>query len=430
MEFPEIKGTCLGYGARSVSGSGSGAFTTAGVMQTAKAIVDLGIDDPDLFVAMGLFEEGIGPDRISDMATNVIFPDLIAFNTRILPELEITTKNITTTLKNGESYSADLIINPFEQNDTPVILVPTDILRDLPIAADWSDVAAAASKNQALRQKVNKQIAEIWRRRTLKDKDELRRWAMSSGDAFRIYLELLRGAKPKPYDTEGDPLGELVWRRLAETIANDQPFHLLNPPTPSPDDIAEIVGQIILQFQFLIEKRRLSEDLYHDDHPRPEKAAQRLFFAVAYAYCKANNLDLTPEADTGNGPVDFKMSSGFNGRVLVEIKLSTNSKVVAGYTRQLQTYEQAEETTRGFYVVINVGVCVEKINSLLQKRPAWKHQTEPPQKSYSLMGCGDLPRASCRASPCLTARKGSLLRGAEILSLHQLQHPQQIASRP
>jgi hypothetical protein len=101
MEFPEIKGTCLGYGAQSVSGSGSGAFTTAGVMQTAKAIVDLGIDDPDLFVAMGLFEEGIGPDRISDMATNVIFPDLIAFNTRILPELGITTKNITTTLKNG-----------------------------------------------------------------------------------------------------------------------------------------------------------------------------------------------------------------------------------------------------------------------------------------------------------------------------------------
>ena len=64
------------------------------------------------------------------------------------------------------------------------------------------------------------------------------------------------------------------------------------------------------QFQFLIEKRRLSEELYHEGDPRPEKSAQRLFFAVAHAYCKANNLDLTPEADTGNGPVDFKMSSG------------------------------------------------------------------------------------------------------------------------
>jgi hypothetical protein len=366
MEFPEIKGPCLGYGAQSVSGSGSGAFTTVGVMQTAKAIVDLGIDDPDLFVAMGLFEEGIGPDRISDMATNVILPDLLKFNTRILAELEIPTKKITLTLKNGASYSAALPINPFERNtETPIILVPTDILRDLPIASDWSDVADAASKNAALRHRVNKQIAEIWRRRTLKDKGTLRRWAMSNSDTFGLYLQLLRGAKPKPYDIEDDPLGELVWRRVAETIAEEQPFRLSNPQTPTVDGVAAIVKQIIEQFQFLIEKRRLSEDLYHGGNPRPEKAAQRLFFAVAHAYCKANNLDLTPEADTGNGPVDFKMSSGFEGRVLVEIKLSINSKVVAGFSKQLETYKESEETTRGFYIVIDVGAMGRKAEQLI-----------------------------------------------------------------
>ena len=43
MEFPEVKWTCLGYGAQTISGSGSGAFTTDGVMQTAREIVDLGI---------------------------------------------------------------------------------------------------------------------------------------------------------------------------------------------------------------------------------------------------------------------------------------------------------------------------------------------------------------------------------------------------
>jgi hypothetical protein len=96
---------------------------------------------------------------------------------------------------------------------------------DLPIATDWSDVAAAASKNSALRHRVNKQVAEIWRRRTLKDKDELRRWAMSSGDTFRIYLELLQGAKPKPYDIEGDPLGELVWRG---ELLKQSPMHNLS----------------------------------------------------------------------------------------------------------------------------------------------------------------------------------------------------------
>lgn len=371
MEFPEVKGTCLGFGAQSISGSGSGSFTTAGVMQTAKAIVDLGVDDPDLFVAMGLFEEGIGPDRISDMATNIILPDLLQFNKRVLPLLGVPTKQVTIALKSGASYTADLATNPFQKDkDTPIILVPTDILRDLPIATDWSDVADAASKNSALRHRVNKQIAEIWRRRTLKDKDALRKWAMSSGDTFHLYLKLLRDVKPEAYDVEGDPLGELVWRRVAETIATDQPFKIAISQSPNIEAATGVVLKIIDQFQFLIEKRRLSEDLYHEGNPRPEKAAQRLFFAVAHAYCKANNLDLTPEADTGNGPVDFKMSFGFTGRVLVEIKLSTNSKVVAGYTRQLQTYKAAEETTRGFYVVIDVGNMGRKDKQLIATKNA------------------------------------------------------------
>jgi glutaredoxin len=86
---------------------------------------------------------------------------------------------------------------------------------------------------------------------------------------------------------------------------------------------------------------------------------------VAHAYCKANNLDLTPEADTGNGPVDFKVSAGFTGRVLVEIKLSTNGKVVKGYSRQLERYKTAEEALKGYYVVIDVGKMGEKEKNLL-----------------------------------------------------------------
>jgi hypothetical protein len=365
MEFPELKYTCLGYGGQSVSGSGSGAFTTDAVMQTAREIVDLGVDDPDLFVALGLFEDGIGPDRISDMATNVILPDLLKFNVRILKDLGVPLKQLTITLKNGNSYESALPINPSLKDETPVILVPADILRDLPIATDWSDVADAAAKNSALRSQVNRQIAEIWQRRSRKDKASLRAWALGSEQSFRLYMELLRGAKPKAYDLAGDPLGEIVWRRIAETIAAEQPFKLAGPKKHDADSVADVVAKIIEQFQFLIEKRRLSEELYHEGSPRPEKAAQRLFFAMAHAYCKANDIDLTPEADTGNGPVDFKMSSGFKGRVLVEIKLSTNPKVLAGYAKQLETYKDAEETTRGYYVVLDVGQMGKKAEKLL-----------------------------------------------------------------
>ncbi len=88
---------------------------------------------------------------------------------------------------------------------------------------------------------------------------------------------------------------------------------------------------------------------------------------MAHSYCRANNLDITPEAETGTGPVDFKVSSGFDGRVLVEIKLSTNEKMVAGYTRQLAAYKKAEQTLHGYYVVIDVGGAIGRKRRQLTK---------------------------------------------------------------
>ncbi len=354
LSFPEIKWTCLGYGAGSVSGSGSGDDMTAQMRKTGKEIVDLGIVDPDLFVAMALFEEGFGPDHICDMVANVILGDLLAFNHRVLESLPVAREKMTLRLRNGKTYDAILPVNPYIRGDArPIILVPLDILRDLPVAKDWSDVSDAAYKNEELRRRVNEHIAELWRSKTLKDKEELRKWALSEKAAFEDFMQMIRGAEKKAYDAAADPAGELFWRGVAAKVAAEQPFRLNAPARFDIDCVASVVEQIIEQFRFLIEDRRFSEELYSGGTPRPEKAAQRLFFAIAYAYCKANNLDLTPEADTGNGPVDFKVSQGFTGRVLVEIKLSTNGKLVAGYTRQLQTYQTAEETIRGWTCPLN-----------------------------------------------------------------------------
>jgi hypothetical protein len=71
-----------------------------------------------------------------------------------------------------------------------------------------------------------------------------------------------------------------------------------------------------------------------------------LFFVVASSYCSANNLDLTPEAETGRGPVDFKISSGNHGRLLVEVKLSTSSRLLSGYTTQLELYKKGKAVER------------------------------------------------------------------------------------
>lgn len=370
LSFPEIKWTCLGYGAASVSGSGSGADMTGQFIETARQIVALGVDDPDLFVAMALFEEGVGPDRISDMTTNVIIGDLLRFNARVLEELGVPCQPMNLRLRNGKTFDAALPLNPYIREGGPVILVPADILRNLPVATDWSEVADAASKNAELRSRVNRQIARLWEVKSRKDKHELRRWALSDKQSFETFMEMIRGVPASPYDMAGDPLGEVFWRKLAATLADEVPLKISQPPAMDLAGVINVVEQIIEQFRFLVEKRRLSEELYHDGVPRPEKAAQRLFFAVAHAYCKANNLDLTPEADTGNGPVDFKVSSGFTGRVLVEIKLSKNGKLIAGYNRQLTAYKTAEETLNGYYVVINVGGMGRKDDGLTRIKNA------------------------------------------------------------
>jgi hypothetical protein len=370
--FREIKGTCLGYGAASIHGRGPGPKLARRITATAKEIVDLGVRDPDLFIALPLLEEDVGPDLISDMATSIILSDLIRFNERVQAALKVPREKFEL---NG--VSAHLAVNPIETARTPILLVPTDVLRDLPIANDWEDVCRAAQQNALLRNKVNKLIGEIWQAKTRKDKDAIRRRVLASYDAFSTLLQSIHETIPSSYDFATDPEGLFIWRRIHETIAKDFPLILKTPKTLDLEQARGVVSQIIEQFQHLIENRGLSKELWHSGKRRNEKSVQRLFFAVADSYCKANNLDVSPEVDTGTGEIDFKFSHGYDSRVLVEIKLSDNPNVVGGYEKQLETYKKAEHTIRATYVVIDVGKIGKKDKEILKLQSARKREGLP-----------------------------------------------------
>lgn len=365
LSFPEVDGFCLGYGADADSGSGSGPVMTLRLLNTGLEIIRLGIDDPDLFLAMGLFEKDFGPDLVGDMVTNVALGDILAFNRRILDKLDVPVQPFEFRLRNGKRYSGNLPRNPtIAGREVPVILVPTDVLRNLPIATSWSDVQAVAAENEAFRQDLNENVAHLWSKKTLESKERLKAWALSSHDAFGSLLDMLHGHDGKPYDFVGDPAGELIWRSIGERIIAALPLEIPKPERYDGKSVISIVELIIKQFQFLIEKKRLSEELWVKEKPRLEKSAQRLFLAVAYAYCEANGLDLTPEAETGRGPVDFKVSVGKPNRVLVEIKLSTNKQLIHGYEKQLAIYDEAEEALESYFVVLDVGHLNEKAKRL------------------------------------------------------------------
>jgi hypothetical protein len=370
--FHEIKGTCLGYGAGSIRGSGFGEKLTKRILDVASQIVSIGVDDPDLFSALALFEEDIGPDRISDMATNIIQNAIASFNARILTELKLKAENFP----NGK-----FLKNPFEPSRTPVILLPRDILRDLPIANDWDGVAASARRNQELRDRLNKHVSSIWRIKSKRLKSDLKSDALSSKEAFMALLESIKTVPISPYDFIADPEGLVNWSSAGKYYADKFPLQLKKGGSPDLDTLYKIVKKIVEQFRHLIEHLGLNKELFKDSvfaHPKHESTAQRLFFSVAYVYCKSNNIDISPEIDTGNGKIDFKFSAGFDKRVLVEIKLSTNSKLVTGYTTQLEIYKKSCETMRALYLVIDVGRMGKKDQELLKLKNAASQRKDPP----------------------------------------------------
>jgi hypothetical protein len=88
---------------------------------------------------------------------------------------------------------------------------------------------------------------------------------------------------------------------------------------------------------------------------KSESDVQLYFRSMALTYCKVYNLDMSPEVNNGNGPVDFKISYGFNEKVLIEFKLTSNNHWKHGYEVQLPIYMKQENSEHGIYVLYDNG---------------------------------------------------------------------------
>lgn len=353
-EAKGLSGTCLGYSKRSTSGRGFGKVLTGKALRWAKQVIDLGVKDPELFSLMSLFEDGIGADLISDMVTSISIDCILRFNKRALNKLESDHPgSVACQPFNLLGRKTSLPENPYSKS--PIILLADDVLKHLPILDDAKSLSKVAEENSELRDRVNAHIGEIFKIRSKKDKEYITSVAMKDAAAFQTLLDLLKILEKEPYDLRKDPNGLMQWKSLAQNFTAQYSLEIDDKIDVKPiERIDHICKVIIDQFQHLVEDCRLYQSFYVDGKPRQERFAQLLFYAVSVAYCDANNLDISPEADAGIGPVDFKISGG-SPKVLVEIKLSTNSHVVNGFQKQLTAYMNAEKTDYGHYVVIDVG---------------------------------------------------------------------------
>lgn len=161
----------------------------------------------------------------------------------------------------------------------------------------------------------------------------------------------------------------------------------------SSEELLDFAVKICNAVKSLIENNRMYRLLYNEDGtPKNETAAQLFFFAIAQVYCKMYDVDLNRESDPGIGEMDFKLSIGNSSKVIIEMKLSSNSSLYHGFEKQLPAYLRAEETKYGIYLVLQMNTCREA--QLEKVMDAYDSIKDDPNNTIKLICIDATPKPS------------------------------------
>lgn len=297
-----------------------------------KQIVNMWLDDPEIFELIGLFQEDFWPDRISDFTIDTLKNEFLNYTERVSKELWI--KKVK-----KYNYRWRIIFLPYvNETNSYILFLPKNCLRNLPVSLDKENIEHVVMFNNELREKINKIAWEDWKD-YIETKKNRKNEFFSDKEYIQNLLDYYKSKDKKPYDYIKDPNWEIDWRDKWLKIANNYPLKLELKVTPNIYDVKDVVRKIISHFQECIEHNWINELLKKWNWKYSERYAQKNFFTVATSYCKANNLDISPESKSSTWPVDFKFSNWLL-KVIVETKLTSND--INSGIAQLQEYEKWE----------------------------------------------------------------------------------------
>ena len=212
FKFSEVNGICLGFGEKA-PGSGFGPKISKMVLETAYDIVKAGIEDPEFFQLLPLFQDNVGPDRLSDMIATLILPDIQAYTERVNQQLGIIIDNYPDKLFNN-----GLLCNPVKGYE--VLLLPTEILHKLPVAKSWEEIDSVIVENNTIRAMMNNEVAEHWIQWAATDrKYYLREKIFKDSEKCKQVIEAYREEKLDAYNPEEqiDYFLAKLWQRIEKS---------------------------------------------------------------------------------------------------------------------------------------------------------------------------------------------------------------------
>lgn len=356
--FREPAEFCLGVAEGTPFGSGSGAGLQKDMLDGVRTAVGLGMYKIAHMETISLFQGGMGFDRISDSACNILKSFFINYTQDVCRRHNVETERIR--LENAswsseffrwESRVVELPTNTItylrrgqaRQKKIATLLTPERFLRELPVAEPngfwaWS----WANHGGELRNDFNFDVARNVARNVKA------RLARQHPDIVALYLQHLEGVEKKPYPIGEDPKALVKWyAQGAKLIPKGEDAVL----PASSDQFNDFVRSLVEVYRQSIEHTDSWLLLWNGAVPHAERVAQVLFRSMVIHYCRANGVEMSSEANAGRGPVDFKFS-GWSGRALIEMKLVKSSKIWDGILAQLPEYQNAEGVNFGLYVAI------------------------------------------------------------------------------
>jgi len=370
--FPEIKQNWLGFSATGNKGSGLGrAFAIALHQNLHRVFTDFGkerVTQGSHLEKLCLIADGVGKDNISDFTTNLIHKFLLEY-TQDFAQANIK-EEYRRKVKVGKvrfNYETETweygIYDLPSFNGDYVLLTPKDILtRDetwicKPDLLDNFAVIPTAISDDALRAQVNNYFMKVLPKdkdgeaqetkkakreaasRTLKEYPEIIDYYIKYKEEHGDDAENISSWKVK----ESKQLYHDQFKQLSEALARLTSFYNLA------GDTYEEAYERVMFLKDVIENNDGYRLFYLKGKPIEREEDIQILYRLTW---RATPSDVNREVNNGRGPVDFKISRGSKDKSLVEFKLAKNSQLKRNLEKQVEIYEEANQTKKSLKVIL------------------------------------------------------------------------------
>jgi hypothetical protein len=386
--FSEVKQNWFGYSKVGNRGSGLGEkFGRA--MSSSMQIVfdDLGkekVTQSSHLEKVGLFEVGVGKDNISDFTTNLIKQYLLSYTECFaLNHIDPALLKIVKVDKVYFDYELERWMPkeftlPFIFGDF-VLLTPRDILtkddnwiNSNDLRGDFTRICNGIQNDQ-LRNEIFNYFQKKLPKPHKNKKNTQKEITQAIQATIRQYPEIIKWyIKHKEENKEGAKNISKQKVEEVETIFIHQISSLV-ADLINYTDFYEIIPQssyegALKRISFLkqvIENNDGYRLFYINGMPIKREEDLQIIYRLTWY---ASDFDVNRETNNGRGSVDYAISKGSKNKTLIEFKLASNSKLKQNLAKQVEIYEQANNTRNSIKVILYFDNNeLRKINKILKE---------------------------------------------------------------